>query len=136
MVHYFSFLLLFSAIVYHLYISFMLKINSKIEMNSLTEWLFPSFQNRLEWLYFCNGGVNVCFHFLNTTLLCTESLPAFFQFSWLVLKYCFSLQTLYLLDLERDYLCQQLFFSFPFLGCRYDGSKWNDTFNVGSLQNA
>jgi len=27
------------------------------------------------------------------------------------------------------------FYSFPFLGCRYDGSKWNDTFNVGSLQN-
>lgn len=35
--HYFSFLLLFSAIVYHLYIFFMLKINSKIEMTSLIQ---------------------------------------------------------------------------------------------------
>lgn len=26
-----------------------------------------------------------------------------------------------------------LLFSFCLLGCRYDGSEWNDTFNVGSL---
>lgn len=38
LVHYFNFFLLFNAIIHHLYISLILKINSTLEITDLTQY--------------------------------------------------------------------------------------------------
>lgn len=131
------FFLLLSAVLHHLFIFLVLKIDNNIEMIGALQHAC-SLVSKIYWNGYIFTIVLLMSVFIfNTILLCTKSLPGFLEFSCLVLKYCISLQTLYLLELKHAYLSHQHFFCslFLLLGCRYDGSKWNDTFNVGSLQN-